>query len=178
MSIYANPAGDAEATQTYVKALLDLVGDRDPLEILSELPARVEELTRAVDDATLRKPEREGKWSMLYVVQHLADAEMVMAFRYRMILAHDTPPLAGYDQDAFASRLRYEEVTLDEALELLHAVRRANLRVLRGLSDEDRRRSGMHSERGLESVDRLMHLHAAHDLVHRRQLERVRRAVS
>lgn len=178
MSIYANPAGDAAATQTYVQALLDLVGERDPLEILAELPARVDELTRGVDDATLRKPEREGKWSMLYVVQHLADAEMVLAFRYRMILAHDNPPLAGYDQDAFATRLRYDEVTLDEAVELLRVVRRANLRVLRGLSDEERLRGGMHAERGFEDVNRLMRLNAAHDIVHTRQLERVRNAVS
>lgn len=177
MSVYANPAGDDAATKTYVHALLDLVGDRDPLEIFAALPARIEELTRGLDDATLRKPEREGKWSMLYIVQHLADAELVSGFRYRMMLAHDTPPLAGYDQDAFASRLRYDEVTLDEALEQLRVLRRANLRVLRGLTDDDRQRGAMHSERGFESVDRLMRLHAAHDLVHTRQLERVRAAV-
>ena len=178
MSIYANPAGDAAATKTYVDALLDLVGDRDPLEIFAALPARVEELTRGLDDATLRKPEREGKWSMLYIIQHLADAELVSGFRYRMMLTQDTPPLAGYDQDAFASRLRYDEVTLDEAFEQLRVFRRANLRILRGLTDAERQRGSMHSERGFETIDRLMHLHAAHDLVHTRQLERVRAAVT
>lgn len=175
--MFANKFGDAEGTKSYVRAMLELVGDRDPLALLPELPARVEELTRGVDEATLRRPEREGKWSMLHVVQHLADAEIVYAFRYRMMLAHDTPQLGGYDQDAFATRLRYDEVVLAEALELLRVTRRENLRVLRSLTEEERRRGAMHSERGLEDVDRLMHLHAAHDIVHTRQLERIRESL-
>lgn len=172
--MFANKFGDTAGTDEYVRAMLDLVGDRDPLALLPELPARVEELTRGVDDAALRRPEREGKWSMLHVVQHLADAELVYAIRYRMMLAHDTPRLGGYDQDAFAARLRYDEVVLGEALELLRVTRRENLRVLRALSAEERRRGAMHEERGFEDVDRLMQLHAAHDIVHTRQLERIR----
>jgi hypothetical protein len=178
MSTYANsPGSDEAATQQYVRALLDLVGDREPLDILSELPDRVEELTRSVDDATLRKPEREGKWSMIEVAQHLADAELVLSFRYRMILAHDTPEITGYDQEAFANRLHYGETPLEEVLELLRVVRRANVRLLRSLTAEERARGGMHSERGFEDVNRLMQLNAAHDLVHRAQLERVKKAV-
>lgn len=175
--MFANKFGDAEGTKSYVDAMLELVGDRDPLDLLPDLPKRVEELTRDVAGATLRKPEREGKWSMLHVVQHLADAELVYAFRYRMMLAHDTPQLGGYDQDAFAARLRYDEVNLDDALELLCVTRRENLRVLRSLTAEERRRNAMHSERGLEDIDRLMQLHAAHDIVHTRQLARIRDAV-
>ena len=179
MSQFANTFGASEeATSAYVRSLLDLVGDRDPLAVLDELPERVERITRSVDDATLRRPEREGKWSLLHVARHLADSEIVFAFRYRMILAHDTPPITGYDQDAFAKELRYEEADLEETLEVLRVMRRGNLRLLRGLTPEQRQRAGMHSERGRESVERLMVLHAAHDLVHGRQMERISRTVS
>jgi len=176
--MFANKFGDAEGTKDYVKAMLDLVGDGDPLGMLADLPDTVEKLTKGLDEATLRKPEREGKWSMVHIVQHLADAEMVYAFRYRMILAHDTPDLAGYDQDAFASRLHYDEANLHDALEMLRVIRRENLRILRSLTDDERRRGSMHAERGFETLDRLLHLHAAHDIVHTRQLERVRSAVA
>lgn len=178
MSLFANPPGDTdEGTRKYVRALLELLGDRDPLDVLSQLVAGIEAITAGLDDATLRKPEREGKWSMVEVVQHLADAELVVGFRYRLIVAHDTPAIPAYDQEAFADRLHYAAAPLEEALDQLRAIRRANLRLLRSLSDEERKRGGIHAERGFEDVNRLMQLHAAHDLVHTGQLERVKKAV-
>ena len=75
--------------------------------------------------------ERPGKWSMLQVAQHLADAELVGAFRYRMILAHDTSqPDRADHQDRWAERLRYAEADLAGALEHVRALRAANLRLL------------------------------------------------
>lgn len=176
MSQFANSFGTDPGP--YVQSLLDLLGDRDPLEALSELPSRLEPLLRDLDDATLRKPEREGKWSMIMIARHLADAELVLSYRYRIILGNDNPPITGYDQDAWARNLRYAEADLDETLELLRVVRRGNVRMLRSLTPEQRRRGGIHSERGFEDMERLMRLHAAHDIVHMKQLERVRGAVS
>ena len=56
---------------------------------------------------TLRRPEAPGKWSATEVVQHLADSELVLGFRMRMILTEDRPALQGYDQDRWAGTLRY-----------------------------------------------------------------------
>lgn len=162
----------------YVNRMLAIVGDRDPLQLLGALPDRIATLLSGVDDTTLRKAEADGKWSMVEVLQHLADAEMINGVRYRYILAHDTPPITGYDQDALAQHLHYADADPAETVELLRVMRRANLRLLSRLTSEQRQRAGMHSERGSESVDRLMHLHAAHDLVHLKQLERVKAAVS
>ena len=36
---------------------------------------------------------------MIECLAHAVDAEVVMSARYRWILAHDEPPLIGYDQD-------------------------------------------------------------------------------
>jgi hypothetical protein len=59
-------------------------------------------------------------------------------------------------------------------MDQIRALRRSNLRLLRSLSPEELRRSGVHAERGEESVEHLLRLYAGHDLVHRRQLERIR----
>jgi hypothetical protein len=171
MSIFANPAN--EAPDGYVRALLDLIGDRDPLSVLPGTPATLAERVRALDDARLRTPEGEGKWSVLHVVQHLADSELMVSVRYRMILSHDTPPLAGYDQDLYAKHLHYENADLEGALDSFGALRRANVRLLASLTAEERKRGGIHSERGFEDVTRLMTLHAAHDLVHLKQIARI-----
>jgi DinB superfamily len=171
---YSNPAGSSPAaTTSYVRALLDLLGSRDPIEVLAELIPSIEERIRSVDERTLRRPERAGKWSAIQVIQHLADSELVTGFRVRMVLTEDRPQLQGYDQDRWASEFHYSEVTVTQALEQLRGLRAANLRLWKQLGPAQLERTGLHSERGPESVAHIIRLMAAHDLVHRRQLDRV-----
>jgi uncharacterized damage-inducible protein DinB len=171
---FSNPAAAAAAgASAYVKALLEVLGDRRPLEVLPELVPWIEARVRAVSPEALRRPEAPGKWSVTEVVQHLADSELVLGFRTRMILSEESPPLQGYDQDKWASLFRYAEVPLDRALEQLRVLRAANLAVLTRLGPAELAREGMHSERGPESLGHLLRLMAAHDLVHRRQIQRI-----
>jgi DinB superfamily len=171
---FANPAGSASASATgYVRALLDLLGSQDPLAVLRELLPWLERRTAALDEAALRRPEAPGKWSVIEVIQHLADAELVIGFRTRMVLTEDQPELQGYDQDGWARRLGYVEAPLDLALGQLRGLRAANTRLWRTLTPEQRQRTGLHSERGPESVDLMIRMMAAHDLVHRRQIDRI-----
>jgi hypothetical protein len=53
------------------------------------------------------------------------------------------------------------------------ALRAANLALWANLTPEQLQRVGLHSERGAESAGHIVRLMAAHDLVHRRQLDRV-----
>jgi hypothetical protein len=171
---FANPAGAAAAAaQTYVRALLDLLGDQDPLEIAAKQLSWLERRTAGLDDATLRRAEAPGKWSAIEVIQHLADTEVVLAWRTRQILTVDQPLIQGYDQDAWARTLGYATMPLDVTLAQLRGVRAANLRLWRALTPAERARVGLHSERGPESLDLLIRLMGAHDLVHRRQIDRV-----
>jgi hypothetical protein len=107
------------------------------------------------------------------VIQHLADSDLVFGYRLRMILTEDSPPLPAYDQDAWARTCRYGDVKLDTALDQLRGLRAANFHVLRGLSSAQLGRVGLHSERGPESAGFLLRLMGAHDLVHRRQIDRI-----
>ena len=171
---FSNPAGSAAAAAgAYVRALLDLLGDRDPLEVLSQLDGWLDQRLDRVAEQALRRAEAPGRWSAADVVQHLADSELVLGFRMRMILTEDRPPIQGYDQDKWATTLRYPSVPLPESRAQLRALRTANLRVFRGLSPTEMERVGLHAERGAESLGHLLRLMAGHDLVHRRQIDRV-----
>ena len=57
-------------------------------------------------------------------------------------------------------------------------LRRANLRLVERASPTELKRVGVHVERGEESLEYLRRLYAGHDLLHLRQIERVRRAVA
>ena len=175
MSVFTNPAsGAAGYAAAYVAAVLDLVGDRDPLSVMRETIDVLPQAIAGLSPQQLRQPERPGKWSVAQVLQHLADSEIVTAWRIRLILAQDRPPLTGYDQDLWADRLGYADADPQAALELFTVVRRANLRLHERATPEDLNRGGLHVERGDESIGHLRRLAAGHDLLHRRQIERIR----
>jgi hypothetical protein len=171
---FSNPAGSAAAAASgYVRALLDLLGPRNPIEVLGELLPWLDHRLRSVADATLRRPEKPGKWSVIEVIQHLADSDLVAGFRIRMVLSEDRPALQAYDQDRWASEFRYRDVTLSQALDQLRGLRMANLHLWKQLTPAQLERVGLHSERGPESAGHIIRLMAAHDLVHRRQIDRI-----
>jgi len=175
VSILSNPASSAPADiAAYVAALLHLLGDNDPVTILRQTPAALHRFLDTVALEIVTRPEAPGKWSIGEVVQHLADSELVGGFRLRMVVAHDRPPLTGYDQDLWASRLRYRDVDVRDAFEQFTALRRANVRIWAHLGPADLVRVGVHGERGEESLEHMRRLYAGHDLLHRRQLERIR----
>ncbi|CAN5709970.1 hypothetical protein BH23GEM9_BH23GEM9_17620 [soil metagenome] len=179
MSVYTNPAaGAARQSEEYVAAVLALLGSGDPFEVLETTSGALRAAVAGLSAAQLRIAERPGKWSIRQVLRHLADSEIVWAYRLRMILAQDRPALQGYDQDAWAERLGYADSDPAESLTEFALLRRSNLRILERASEADRKRVGLHVERGEESLDHLLSLYAGHDLLHLRQLERIRNGVA
>lgn len=178
MSVFTNPASaSAGQARAYTDAILGLLGSADPLDVLR---ATADSLRRVVDgmsEEQMSQPEAPGKWSVRQVLRHLADSDLVWAWRLRMVLAQDRPPLTGYDQDAWAARLHYQDAPSAESIDEFEVVRRGNLRLLQRASTADLERVGVHAERGDESLAHMMRLYAGHDLLHIRQIERIRDAV-
>lgn len=176
MSVFTNPASSAVEHRTaYVSAILELLGDREPIAVLRATPAALPRAIEGLSAQQLRRPEKPGKWSIGQVLQHLADSEIVWAWRLRLILAQERPELTGFDQDLWAERLHYEQSDPSEALDVFGVLRRANLRLVDRTSPADLTRVGIHRERGEESLEHLRRLYAGHDLLHLQQIERVRR---
>lgn len=179
MSVFTNPASrSTEQAAAYVAAVLDLLGERDPVDVLENTAAALKQNVKGLSQQQINEPETPGKWSIRHVVQHLADSELVWGYRLRMVLAHDRPELTGYDQDLWAVRLRYDRVDAAQAVQEFTVLRSGNLRLLKGASSGDLKRVGVHAERGEESVGHMIRLYAGHDLLHLRQIDRIRRAIS
>ena len=160
------------------KPCLGLVGDRDPLDILRATPTALERAVAGLSLDQMQRPERPGKWSIAAVLQHLADSDVVWAWRMRLILAQDRPPITGYDQDLWADRLRYARRRSGRgARDVPRAAARRISRLLERATPEDLARVGVHAERGEESLGHLRNLYAGHDLLHLNQIARVRAAV-
>jgi DinB family protein len=159
----------------YQRQLLGLLGDDDPAEVQSKTPATLARL--AVEAGRdIRSRPAAGEWSVLGCIAHMLDAEIVMSARYRWILAQDRPRLIGYDQDLWAERLHRDDES-STMLDLLAALRSGNLRLWRSTGAADRRRVGVHEERGDESLDLSFRMLAGHDRLHTAQAEEALRIV-
>ena len=179
MSVFSNRSADPPSERArYAGAILDLLGDKEPLTVLRHTPSAVAEAIDGVTSTQLRTPEGRNKWSIVQVLQHLADSDLVWGWRVRLILAHDRPQITGYDQDLWAERLHYADAEPSEALATLDILRRENLRLIERATPAELKRVGVHAERGEESIEYLVRLYAGHDLLHLRQIDRIRAVVA
>ena len=166
-----------EEVRAYVARLTDALGDRDPLIVMAELPRALRTLTAGLSEEMMRRPEGDGKWCVIQVLEHLADHEIINGFRLRSTIAEDGPQLRGYDQTRWVARLHYGETDAETVLRELETARARTLRLLRALGPAELERVGMHAERGQESVRLNMAITAGHDMLHRRQIARIRAAI-
>jgi uncharacterized damage-inducible protein DinB len=146
---------------------------RNPLAVQAELVGWLERRTAGLDPTVLRRAEAPGKWSVLEVVQHLADTEMVYGYRIRMTLTHEGWAMEIYGREAWARELHYREAELDDALSQLRGLRTANLLLYRKLTRAQLERTARHPDRGQQSIGELIDYLASHDLTHRAQIDRI-----
>jgi hypothetical protein len=162
-----------ETAQDYIARITGHVGDKDPWGLLAEAPDRLRSLVEgASPDALAWKPSPD-RWSIAQIAAHLADAEVVGAWRFRSVLAQDGVPLQAYDQNAWAAAFRYEMTPVEESVALFGALRGATVRLLRQVDPARHQHAGTHAERGRESIGHLVRLYAGHDLNHLSQIERL-----
>ncbi len=155
---------------TYARAL----GGDDPVEAMAEAPDRLRRAIRGLTERQLATKPAPGKWSIKEILAHLADGEVILGSRYRFIGAHDRPAIQGYDQDLFAAKLGPLNARAADLVDDFAMVRAANLGLLERLPEEAWERVGLHSERGEESILKLVFLYAGHDRHHIAQVETIR----
>ena len=170
-----DPVSEPKAYQDH---LLSLLGADDPAGAQAEAAARWRSLITEAADRRDERPE-PSEWSVVECLGHAVDAEVVSTARYRWVLAHEEPPLIGYDQDLWVDALHAgRQDDPDELLRLFEPLRAANLALWTRSSEDDRARVGIHAERGPESFDLLFRMIAGHDRFHLAQAGRALEAVT
>jgi len=118
-----------------------------------------------------QKSPAPGKWSAAEIVSHLADCEIVFAFRLRQTLAEDVPTIQPFDQDKWARV--YPGVPASVALESFSGLRNWNLWLIRAAPPAASERKMTHPERGKMTFKTVVETMAGHDLNHLGQLQKI-----
>ena len=156
----------------YQEKMLGILGERDPLDVLSHTSSRLAEIVSENSVATLRARPFTGKWTPNEIIGHLTDSEWVYGYRLRLILCEEEPTILGTKQDAWVAGLRHNEREPTGLVNTFRTLREINLDLWKRTSAADLQRTGRHNERGQESLDTMLKLLAGHDLSHLDQIAR------
>ncbi len=122
----------------------------------------VRSMVRGLSDEQLNTKLAPGTWSILEVVVHLLDSDLIATHRMRRMVAEELPLLVSYDENLFIARLPAELCDAAEVLNLFEANRRFTARWLRSLSAEAFAREGIHTQRGKVTVQFLLETYTKH----------------
>jgi uncharacterized damage-inducible protein DinB len=146
----------------------------DPHRIVDRLdrfPAAVRAVAAGLPEEEARYRPPSGAWSILEVVNHLADEEAEdFRTRLRLTLEGPTREWPPIDPEGWAVSRGYNERDLAESIERFARERAESIAWLRGLRNPDWSRAHTHPRAGPLSAGELLASWAAHDSLHLRQI--------
>jgi hypothetical protein len=152
----------------------ELLGDRDPFEVLRETQQRIPALAQTLGPEGLKRSYAPGKWTAAQVLAHLADAEIAFGFRVRQIISEPKLSIQTFDENQWARR--YDRMDGLEAAQTFHSLRAWNLSLFRLLDKDDLDKAATHPDRGPEKAETVIRILAGHTLNHLAQLEKISHA--
>jgi hypothetical protein len=147
------------------------LGTREARDVIETTVLELHRLAGRIGSARMKTPPAPGKWSARDIVCHLADSEIVFAFRLRQAVAEDRHVIQPFDQEKWARG--YEAQQPDAALATFEAIRNWNLAFVQTLTQAQLAKPVTHPERGDMTVETIVETMAGHDLNHLKQLEAI-----
>jgi uncharacterized damage-inducible protein DinB len=147
------------------------LADNKPLDVIAATPGKLALILKNLAAEQVNRAPAPGTWSIREIVCHLADCEIVFAFRIRQTLAQREHVIQPFDQDDWARN--YAAYTAQAALEVFTAVRNWNKVLIQSLPSEAFGRVVTHPERGAMTLQTVVETMGGHDINHLRQIEAI-----
>ena len=147
------------------------LGGRDPIAVIEATTRTLSEIISRVPAAHLEWRPAPGKWNAREILCHLADTEIVFAFRLRQTLAEPHHVIQPYDQEKWAGT--YGGLTSLGALNAFASVREWNVALISTTPLAAMDKPVTHPERGDMTFRVIVETMAGHDINHLQQLERI-----
>lgn len=112
-------------------------------EILDQFRLDIEEVARFATTfgLSMNKKPSDGGWTASQCLAHLADAEISLSLRLRMMLTSDGYNFISWDEDAFA--VIKEDRDPKNSVDTFNSLRKGNLEILETLDSSKLTRSGI-----------------------------------
>ena len=137
-------------------------------DLIRELERTRDETLRcfSLGESELNRTYGPGRWSVRFLLHHLADSECVLLERVKRVISEPRQVLWVYDQDAWALGLDYARLPLELSKPLYEAARAANIHLAGRHYQRDGAREWVHSVTGLRTLKDEMDKVASHNEHH------------
>jgi uncharacterized damage-inducible protein DinB len=145
------------------------------LESAEKSPKLIAAAVSGLPDNILRYKPSPQKWSIIEILGHLADMEILYAYRMRQMLADKDPVIAPIDQDDWARNLGYMKEAPAELVASYGLNRYNNVRLLKRLTLADLEKGAFHPEHKRNvTVAEIVQMMAKHGPNHLEQIEKLK----
>ncbi|MCI0707335.1 MAG: DinB family protein [Ignavibacteriae bacterium] len=160
-----------ETTEQYITRITGYVAGKDHFKEFQAAPKKLRALAKKAKGKKMTDRPSPDKWSIAEIITHLAESELVISFRLRMMLASNGVLIQVVDQNAWQANAGHLMREPKKALDLFEMLRMYNVSLLKSITKEQWEMFGMHQERGKETVARVVEMYAGHDINHMLQIE-------
>ena len=137
------PIGQFKGPKSPNKELLD-----EWISAIELFPSRLEKLTHGKSSEELNWKYRPSGWSIKQVIHHCADSHMNSIIRFKLALTEACPNIRPYHEDRWANLFDGQLDDISISLDLLSALHKKWVILLRSLDDAELKLEYQHPEHG------------------------------
>lgn len=124
--------------------------------------------------AELNRTYAPGKWTVLQILSHVADCELITGWRFGRAVAEPGSSVEAFEENAWADRFAYGERPVHLNRDLFLAARKLLIHHVQALPIERLRTCASHPEKGKLPASTWAEMTAAHAEHHLGQIEAAR----
>ena len=142
---------------------------------IERAPGALRAAVSALSPQQIETPYREGGWTVRQVIHHVPESHMNAYIRFKLALTEDNPTIKPYMEDRWAKTDDVHGTPLETSLALLDSLHDRWVRLLRGLKPQDWKRTFVHPEMGVMSLEKTLALYAWHGRHHTAHITELRK---
>ena len=147
----------------YIQALV--VNQKNLLDNLADTSTESLSLLKNLPPEKLLFSYAKGKWTIKEIIQHLIDAERIMAYRALRFARKDMTELPGFDENDYVINSNGNQRIIGELLEEMKLLRKTTILLFKNFTETDLLSIGIANGSNM-SVRALGYIIAGHQLHH------------
>lgn len=148
---------------------------KEKIKKIDRLPFQAERAVQGLNDEQLDTAYRVGGWTLRQVIHHLADSHANAFIRMKLMLTEPNPTFKTYEQEEWARTPDAVGFGVESSLAILKGLHARWVHLLNAVPPEGWKRTGMHPENGLMTVDDILTTYARHGENHVAQITGLRK---
>ncbi len=145
------------------------------IDDIERLPGDLRRVVEPLSSEQLETRYRPGGWTLRQVVHHLTESHLNSYIRFKWALTEERSRIKAYDEERWAELADVAAVPVGVSLDLLDALHRRWVGLLRTLSSQQLKREFVHPESGVVRLDVNVGIYAWHGRHHLAHIEGVAR---